>query len=109
MSSLESVRGEVISGTLIDVQHLDVHGHGHRAPEDDGLLKLEDIYTRKNYSLEFNSVAETVPAKEWRHVSDQPSLDQTVAIKIGGSPDTLGQVGSSKKENISNDLLFVKI
>ena len=44
MRSLESVGGEIISGTLIDVQHLDVHGHGHRAPEDDVLLKLEDIY-----------------------------------------------------------------
>ena len=43
MGSLESVRGEVISRTLIDVQHLDVHGHSHRAPDDDDLLKLEDI------------------------------------------------------------------
>ena len=106
MSSLESVRGEVISGTLIDVQHLDVHRHSHRAPEDDDLLEEILLILEKEYSLEFNSVAETIPAKEGRHVSDQPSLDQTIAIKIGGSPDTLGQVGSSKKEHISNGNLL---
>ena len=99
MGSLESVRGEVISGTLIDVQHLDVHGYSHRASENDCLLEEKLFIRKKEYSLEFNSVAETVPAKEGRHVSDEPSLDKTVAIKIGGSPDTLGQVGSSKKEH----------
>ena len=81
------------------------------APLSESLLEdSENIYVQvsKN-SLEFNSVTEAVPSEEWRDIRDEPPLDQTIAIKIGGSPDTLGQVGSSKKENNKNYFLIVKI
>ena len=53
MSSLECVWSVVITGTLVHVQHLDVHGHGHS-------------------SLELDPVPETVPPEEGSRVGDLP-------------------------------------
>ena len=84
MCSLESIWSEIISRTLVDIKLLDIHGYSNCSPENINLTNMFLIFIK--YLLEFNSVPQTVPAKEGRHICYQPFLDQTITFKVRSSP-----------------------
>jgi hypothetical protein len=100
---LEGVGHVVLSGTLVNVEHPDVHRNRDGTPEEQETINSAICQLSINfcdYALELYSLSQRVPSKEGRRVRDLPHFMEAVAVVVRSGPVTLLQICGPKRKTV---------